>query len=109
MEIIGKIEVLCDLIQGETAAGPWCKKDVVIATSGDNTVDVCVTFFGERHVNKLHDVKVGDLVQVFATVKSRQSGEKWFTSVEGNGITVLKGSPVQAEMQMQTDPEPPVD
>lgn len=104
MEIIGKIKVICDLIQGETAAGPWCKKDVVVTTSGDNPVDVCVTFFGERHVQKLRPLKVGDLVQVFATVKSRNNGEKWFTTVDAQGITVLRTQGVQTEMQLAPPP-----
>lgn len=104
MEIIGKVKVVCDLIQGETAAGPWCKKDVVVTTSGDNSVDVCCTFFGERHVAKLQEVKEGDLVQVFATVKSRSNGERWFTSVDAQSVTVLSRQPRQAQMPLGSEP-----
>lgn len=107
MEIIGKIKVVCDLIQGQTAAGDWCKRDVVIATSGDNSVDICVTFFGQRHIDKLREIKAGDLVQVFGVVKSRQAGDRWFTSVEASSITCLKGQPVQTALELPTAEEPP--
>ncbi len=100
MEIIGKVKVICDLVQGETAAGPWCRRDIVVTKSGDDGVDICVSYLGQRYVDKLRHVKVGDLVQVFGTIKSRQNGERWYTSVEGNGISVLRSEPVQVEMQM---------
>ena len=106
MEITGKVKELCELIQGETAAGPWCKRDVVVTTAGDDATDVAVTFFGERKVDKLRQVKVGDLVQVFGKVRSRNNGERWFTSVEGQSLSLLKKE-VQAgeqqEMRMEEE------
>lgn len=104
MEIIGKIKKVCPLIQGETVAGVWSKRDVVVATAGDDSHDVAVTFFGDRRVDKLRDVNEGDMVQVFATVKSRcadDQGDKWFTTVDASTIVVLQ--------RQQQQPQPPVD
>lgn len=104
MEIIGKIKVLCDLVQGETEAGPWCKRDVVVTTVGDEPHDVAVTFFGERKVNKLSELKTGDMVQVIATVKSRANGDRWFTTVDASSIAVLQRQPVQTEANSGGEP-----
>lgn len=100
MEIIGKVRKMCLPIDGETAAGPWVKRDMVVTTAGDDARDVCVTFFGERKVEKLKAFKEGDMVQVFATVKSRAAtddSEKWFTSVDGSSVKLLS----------KAEPEPP--
>lgn len=101
MEIIGRVKQICDLVSGETAAGPWCKRDMVVTTIGDDAHDVAVTFFGERKVEKLKEVKVGDTVQVFATVKSRSTdnGERWFTTVDASSLAVL-------QRQTERPPEP---
>lgn len=93
MEIIGKVKKVCSLVDGETAAGHWCKRDMVVTTVGDEPHDVAVTFFGERRVDKLCDIKEGDMVQVFATVKSRPSDneqERWFTTVDASSVSVLQ-------------------
>lgn len=109
MEIIGKVKVLCDLIQGETAAGPWCKRDVVVTTIGDDAHDIALTCFGERKVEKLTVVKVGDMVQAFCTVRSKASGERWFTSVDVSSLNVLQKAGVQTEIPAEALPtdEPP--
>lgn len=94
MEIIGKIKKVLDLIQGETEAGPWCRREVVITPTGDNGKDVCVSFFGERHVRKLESLHEGDLVQVQAAVRSRETtAGRWFTSIEGSSINKLQKEP----------------
>lgn len=92
MEIVGKIKKLCLPVDGETAAGHWVKRDLVVTTVGDEPHDVCVTFFGERRVEKLTPLKEGDMVQVFATVKSRPTttdDERWFTSIDGSTVKLL--------------------
>lgn len=83
---------MCLPVDGETAAGPWVKRDLVVTTSGDEPRDVCVTFFGERRVEKLTPLKEGDMVQVFASIKSRPAdneAERWFTTVDGSTVKLL--------------------
>lgn len=105
MEIIGKIKQVCDLIEGSTAAGDWCKKDVVITTTGDEPRDIAVTFFGARRVEKLRELKEDDMVQCNATVKSRTNdGSKWFTTIDGQSIALLRRQPLQ---QLNLEEEPP--
>ena len=105
MEIIGKIKQVCDLIEGSTAAGDWCKKDVVITTTGDEPRDIAVTFFGARRVDKLRELKEGDMVQCNATVKSRTNdGSKWFTTVDGQSIALLQRQPLQGALNLEEEP-----
>lgn len=91
MEIIGKVKVLCDLVQGETAAGTWSRRDVVVSTIGDDSRDICLSFFGDRKVDKLREVKPGDIVQVYATIRSKTTDNvRWFTTVDASSVTVLQ-------------------
>lgn len=112
MEIIGKIKQVMALVQGQNEAGDWCRREIVITTVGDDAADICISFFGERAVRKLETVKVGDLVQAFARVRSRQGkmGDRWFTTVEGNGVNLLRRDSAgeQAAMQMETDDDVPL-
>lgn len=110
MEIIGKVKHILDLIQGETEAGAWSRREIVVTTTGDDACDICISFFGERLVRRLEGIHTGDLVQVFAKIRSRQgrTGDKWFTSVEGNGVNLLQRTTtgVQTEIPLE---EPPAD
>lgn len=103
MEIIGKVKELCDLVQGTTEAGNWCKRDLVVSTAGDEPRDVAVTFFGDRRVSKLSEVRPGDMVQVTAVVKSRKSDMRWFTTVDGISIAVLQRQVIKMDAPAEGD------
>lgn len=65
---------------------------------------MAITFFGERRVAKLSELKVGDMVKVYATVKSRSGddqGERWYTTVDGSTIVVLLPQKLQEDVSRE--------
>lgn len=103
MKILGKVVKVCPKVEGQSDNGNfWEKQDLVIAV-GDKETKVAISFFGERRTAMLKPLQPGDLVEVHCSVESRESNEKWYTSINGYGLShYQKEGNAKAEQKEQT-------
>lgn len=115
MKIMGTVRTVCTKEEGQSANGNfWEKQTLVLNTTAGqkNDIPVAVTFFGERRTAWLKQLKVGQLVEVACAMESREFNGKWFTDVQGYGLTPYQraGGNVDApEPQGGTQVQMPVD
>ena len=87
MKLLGKVHKVCEKIEGQSDNGNfWEKQDLVIAM-GEKETKVAISFFGERRTAMLKPLKQDDLIEVHCSVESRESNGKWYTSINGYGLT----------------------
>ncbi len=86
MEITGKVHAIMPLIEGETANGPWVRREVVV--KNDNGKTLAVTFSGDK-VAPIGSLKVGDMVNAEFYPESHEYGERWFTTLRGTKLQRL--------------------
>ena len=82
MEIRGKITKILPLETGVSKAGnDWKKQEVILTQFDKYSSIVCVTAFGDSALKALNGFNVGDTVDVSVNIKSRESGGKYYTSI----------------------------
>lgn len=67
---------------------PMQKQQIVLQCSdGDRDKYVAIEFLGDKNVSKLGGVQPGDIVTVKVDLNSREWNGKWYTNVNGWGVT----------------------
>jgi len=89
MQIIGTIEKILPIQNGESAKGGWVKQDVIINQGGQYPSIVCVTFFGTKCTPE--GCIVGDSVEIEVNAKSNESNGKYFTNLTAWKIKIISG------------------
>lgn len=109
MEIAGKIVQLLPLQTGEGKNGPWKKQDFVLETDAQYPKKVCIAVWGDKiESDKL---QVGNLVNVFFDVESREYNSRWYTDIKAWRIDMMPaGGGAATDMSsspMAASPAPP--
>lgn len=82
MEVKGVITQILEKESGVSKAGKdWEKQGFVVDTGAQYNPEVCFGLFGDK-LSILESFKVGDEVEVFANVSSREFNGKWYHSID---------------------------
>jgi len=99
MEIIGKVVRLGNLVEGQSARGPWRKQDLIIETEEQYPRTVCLTCWTNQ-IDEIQKFAPGQTIKAQIEISSREFNGKWYTDVR-----VWRFDPVGAATPM-TAPQP---
>ena len=113
MEIKGKIHKLLPVQSGTGAKGAWHKREFVIMTEDRFPKAVCFALWNDD-IDRIYNLKEGDIVYVSFDIESKEYNEKWFTNLKAFNV-VLSQQPVEvvpaeqevSPVQPVPTPEPP--
>ncbi len=80
MEIIGKVVRLGNLIEGQSARGPWRKQDLIIETEEQYPRTVCLTCWTNQ-IDEAQKFAPGQSIKAQIEISSREFNGKWYTDV----------------------------
>ena len=84
----GKVTEILMPQNGVSKAGKeWNKRDFVIETLDQYPKTICFTMFGDK-ATVLNDIKVGDTVDVYFNVESREFEGRYFHNINGWKVEV---------------------
>jgi len=84
MEVKGTIKKKLKLQSGTSKAGKeWQKIDVIIQQPGEYGSEVCVTAFGNQHIESINRFNVGDSIEVSVNIESRAFNGRYYTNIGG--------------------------
>lgn len=89
-QITGKVTRIMPVVSGENDNGEWYRGGFVIASIGDVTRVMAFNVFGQRRLDMITDLKVGDTVLVDYYAESREWADKWFTDLMAIKVSVAK-------------------
>ena len=92
MEIIGKVVRLGNLVEGQSARGPWRKQDLIIETEEQYPRTVCLTCWTNQ-IDEIQKFAHGQTIKAQIEISSREFNGKWYTDVR-----VWRFDPVGAAM-----------
>lgn len=99
LQVKGIVEKILNAESGVSRAGKdWKKQEFVIETHEQFPKKVCFTLFNDK-VSLIDQVKVGDEVEVYFNMESREYNGKWF-----HNINAWKIDPVTENKQVQDAP-----
>ena len=112
MEIIGKVVRLGNLLEGQSARGPWRKQDLIIETEEQYPRTVCLTCWTNQ-IEEIQKFAPGQTIKAQIEISSREFNGKWYTDVRvwrfdpvGAAATPMAppAQPIQQPMMHQTPP-----
>lgn len=80
MELQGNVIQLLEEQSGEGRNGKWRKREYVIETGGQYPRKICFNLWGDK-IDQF-PMKVGDIVNVFFDLESRDFNGRWYTDVK---------------------------
>jgi len=90
MDVKGKVTQILPVQSGVSKAGKeWSKQEFVIETEEQFPKNVCFTLFGDK-LSLLTGISIGQQVEVFFNVESREFSGKWY-----HNINAWRINPVQ--------------
>ena len=92
LEIKGRIIAVLEEKTGEGKNGKWQSQDAVIETDGQYPKKVCFNMFGD----KIIPLSIGQEVNVFFEVESKEFNGRWFTNLRVWKVDVIGGSSVSS-------------
>lgn len=98
LEIKGRIIAVLEEKTGEGKNGKWQSQDAVIETDGQYPKKVCFNMFGD----KIIPLSIGQEVNVFFEVESKEFNGRWFTNLRAWKVDVIGGSSVSSTQQSAT-------
>ena len=101
MEIIGKVVRLGNLVEGQSARGPWRKQDLIIETEEQYPRTVCLTCWTNQ-IDEIQKFAPGQTIKAQIEISSREFNGKWYTDVR-----VWRFDPVGAAMPAAAAPQQP--
>ena len=102
MEIIGKVVRLGNLLEGQSARGPWRKQDLIIETEEQYPRTVCLTCWTNQ-IDEIQKFAPGQTIKAQIEISSREFNGKWYTDVR-----VWRFDPVGATTAPAAAPAQPV-
>jgi len=99
----GTVKEILPEQSGESARGPWKKREVIIETNEQYSQMVCLTQWGDS-IDKTPNLSVNDKVTVDFSLSSREYNGRWYTDVRAYKIEINStgGNPPPTEI-------PPID
>jgi len=105
MEIAGKIVQMLPLQTGEGKNGPWKKQDFVLETDAQYPKKVCIAVWGDKI--EAEKLQVGNQVNVFFDVESREYNGRWYTDVKAWRIDMMPAGGQEGAPAPMAAPAPP--
>lgn len=78
MQIEGTVTQILDEVSGESARGPWRKREFILETAGKYPKEVCIAQWGDDIDGQLG---VGQTVTAHIDIESREYNSRWYTDV----------------------------
>ena len=98
MEVKGKLINVLDTQNGKSTNGKeWAKKDFVIETDAKYNPQICFTLFGKDKISILDDVSIGDEIEVYFNLSSREYNGKYYTQANAWKIELKQNEVEQGE------------
>ena len=104
MEIAGKIVQVLPLQTGEGKNGPWKKQDFVLESDAQYPKKICIAVWGDKIEGD--KITVGNQVNVFFDVESREYNGRWYTDVKAWRIDQLEAGAESAVAPKTSFAEP---
>ena len=114
LSITGTVQKVLNIESGVSKAGKeWQKQEFVIETDDQYPKTIAFTLFGDK-LSLIENIKVGQNVEVFFNLESREYNERWFHNVnawkvdaiEGQGCSVIKANEPEQQPQRENIPPP---
>lgn len=109
----GKLLKLLAEESGQGVNGAWKKRQFVIETAGQYPKKICFEAWGDK-VAQLDHIAMGQEIEVFFNLESREYNDKWYTNNPGvwkikalSGTTSTDNGNISAS-QTSTDEEDPL-
>lgn len=81
LQVKGIVEKILNAESGVSRVGKdWKKQEFVIETQDQFPKKVCFTLFNDK-VSLIEQIKVGDEIEVYFNVESREYNGKWFHNI----------------------------
>lgn len=100
-QVTGKLIGILQEISGEKDGRDWKKGGFVVVTSDDNPKTVALQLFGEKKLNWLTPLQIGQTIVADYYPESREYGGKWYTDLQCTRIYT-----VQRPLSVNTPVEP---
>lgn len=102
VQLTGEVVEILEEKSGESANGPWRKRDFILETDGQYPRKVCITQWGDRIEE--FDVSEGETLTVHVDIESREFKGKWYTDVKA--WKVEREAPAPSEAPDPGEPPP---
>ncbi len=108
MEIKGRLFAILEEQSGTTAKGTWKKQEFILETIEQFPRKVCISLWGEK-TEFLRHFAIGDEINVYINLESREYNQRWFTDVRAwkidkeSGQTTVSTPSVQNQTQEVAD------
>lgn len=102
MEIIGKVIKLGNLLEGQSARGPWRKQELIIQTEEQYPRTVCLLCWGDQAA-EAQNLQPDQNVKIQFRLESREFNGKWYTDATAWRIENMQtqAAPVTQMQQAQ--------
>ena len=73
----------------------WMKQNFLIQTPSEYNNQICFQLFGEEKIKLLENHNIGDLIEVFFNISSREYNNKYYHNIDAwriNGVDNLNSS-----------------
>ena len=67
----------------------WIKQTFLIDTGGDYNSKICFQLFGEEKVKLIENYQIGDKIEVFFNISSREYNNRYYHNIDAWRITPL--------------------
>ena len=82
----------------------WLKQTFLIKTSADYNNQICFQLFGEEKVKLLENYNVGDNIEVFFNISSREYNNRYYHNIDAWKIVKSKESPLEHDLEENSAP-----
>ena len=107
MDVKGKVIQLLPVQSGVSKAGKdWSKQEFVIETEEQFPKKICFTLFGDK-LSLLNGIAIGQEVEVFFNVESREFNGKWYHNINAWRINPVQETSNDAPGFTADDVPPP--
>ena len=69
----------------------WKKQNFILQTENSFNNEICFQLFGEEKMNMLKNIEIGEKIEVFFNLSSREYNQKYYHNIDAWKITKLSG------------------
>lgn len=89
-QLVGKVQQVLPVCRGMSERGEWVRAGLVVSYGENVKRQAALTVFGEKRMQMLDGIKVGEAVIVEYYPESREFDGKWFTDLMTVRILVAR-------------------
>jgi len=69
----------------------WKKQNFILQTENSFNNEICFQLFGEEKMTMLKNIEIGEKIEVFFNLSSREYNQKYYHNIDAWKITKLSG------------------